>query len=173
MTTRAVDSGLHNATLLGASSPTMMCRAVIRTKASVPATAKAVASRRATGSAATSGSSSRATAGSPIHPSPRLAIVIPNCVAAMKASGFSAARSTRRARLEPRSISGMRRVRRTETMANSAATNIPFAATSASTAPRRSRTEVTDGSMGCHSSGGLHKAFPGGGVAPCRGFLAY
>ena len=49
------------------------------------------------GSGASSGSSSEASAGSPIQPSPRLAIVMPSCVAAMNWSGLSSARLTGRA----------------------------------------------------------------------------
>ena len=49
------------------------------------------------GRPAISGSMSVASAGSPIQPSPRLAMVMPSCVAAMNWSGFSSARLTGRA----------------------------------------------------------------------------
>ena len=56
-----------------------------------------VASEIGAGRCVSSGSISAASAGSPIQPSPRLAIVMPSCVAAMNWSGFSSARLTGRA----------------------------------------------------------------------------
>ena len=60
-----------------------MCSAVTMAKAIATAMLCAVASAIAAGRNAQAGSIIAASAGSPIQPRPRLAIVMPSCVAAM------------------------------------------------------------------------------------------
>src|SRR5437879_2333428 len=81
--------------------------------------------------------------GSPIHPRPRLASVMPNCAALKKASRCCKMKSATFARRSPRFISGLNCVSRTFTRANSAATKNPFSSTSATTASNRSRIDRT------------------------------
>src|SRR2546425_4251932 len=145
--TRAVGSALHNAMLLGASSPKMICRAVIRPKASAAEIVCCAAGRKVVGRSPSSGSISVATNGSPIHPRPRLAMVMPSWVAATNGSGFSVARWTSRAPRRPARTNCAIRVRRALTMENSAATNKPLAATRANTANRRSAIDADERSM--------------------------
>ncbi len=82
-TTRAVRSAYCRATVFGASSPSTMWSVVMVAKATATAMECAVGARSATGSLPSSGSITDAMAGSPIHPRPRLDIVIASCVAAM------------------------------------------------------------------------------------------
>src|SRR3989475_13158421 len=72
--TSAVGSALQNAMLLGASSPKIMCRAVIRPNASAAEIVCCAAGREVVGRPSSSGSISVATNGSQIHPQPRLAM---------------------------------------------------------------------------------------------------
>src|SRR6202011_976838 len=88
-----------------------------------------------------------ASAGSPIHPRPRLAMVMPSCVAAMYRSGWLTARWTARARRRPSVTSWSMRVLRTVTMENSAATKNPLASTSARTPARRHRMPASECSI--------------------------
>ena len=80
-----VRSGCCSATVFGASSPSTMWSAVMIANAMV----KAIECARRGGHAVAArarpnrGSSRTARAGSPIHPSPRLVIVMPSCVAAI------------------------------------------------------------------------------------------
>src|SRR5688572_28814863 len=75
------------------------------------------------------GSSSDATAGSPIQPRPRDESVIPNCVAEMYALRLFSIPSSRTAALSPSAAWVSIRDLRTATSANSLATKKPFAAT--------------------------------------------
>ena len=72
-----------SATVLGASSPSTMCSAVMRTNERTTLRVCAMPSASRSPSSANDGSNSLASAGSPIHPRARLAIVMPSCVAAM------------------------------------------------------------------------------------------
>ncbi len=76
-------SGYCSATVFGASSPSTICSAVMIENAMAIAIVCDVATEIGAGSHRSSGSSSDASAGSPTHPSPRLAMVMPSCVAAM------------------------------------------------------------------------------------------
>ena len=82
-THRAVISGRSRATVLGASSPSTMCSAVITANAQATAMVCAVVAAIGAGRNASAGSNSDASAGSPIQPRPMLAMVMPSCVAAM------------------------------------------------------------------------------------------
>ena len=82
-TMSAVRSACWRATVFGASSPRTMCSAVMKAKPSATEMVCEVAARRESGSRASPGSMIDDTAGSPIHPRPRLVIVIANWVAAM------------------------------------------------------------------------------------------
>ncbi len=92
-----VCSGYCSAMVLGASSPSTMWSAVMMLKAIANAIVWEVATEIGVGRWRSSGSSIDASAGSPIQPSPRLAIVMPSWVAAMNWSGLSSARLTGRA----------------------------------------------------------------------------
>src|SRR5438876_11650969 len=74
--TRAAGSALHRATLLGTSSPKMMCRLVIRPNASAAERVWCAAGCQPVGIPASRGPPSVATNGSQIHTGPRLANVI-------------------------------------------------------------------------------------------------
>ena len=91
--------------VFGTSSPSTMCSAVMPMNAIATATVCAVAREIMGGSDENAGSMIVATAGSPTQPSPRLAIVMPSCVAAMKFVGLSSARRTGRARRLPSAMS--------------------------------------------------------------------
>ena len=82
-TSSAVPSGFCRATVLGASSPKTMCSAVMKANAIATAAECDPACAQGAGTPCSVGSISRAMAGSPIQPRPRLAMVIPSCVAAM------------------------------------------------------------------------------------------
>ena len=82
-TQSAVASGRSRAIVLGASSPSTMWRAVMMAKAMATAMLCAVAIAIGAGSHTSAGSTMDASAGSPIHPSPMLDMVMPSCVAAM------------------------------------------------------------------------------------------
>ena len=75
---RDVASGCMRATAFGASSPRTMCRNVMNMNATVTATVWVAMSENGSGSITNMPSSTEATAGSPIHPSPRLATVMPS-----------------------------------------------------------------------------------------------
>ena len=79
----AVASARSSAMVFGASSPSTMCRAVMMANAIATAMLCAVVSAMAAGRNASAGWISEASAGSPIQPRPRLAIVMPSWVAAM------------------------------------------------------------------------------------------
>ncbi len=79
----AVASGRSRAMVFGASSPSTMCSAVMIANEMATAMVCAVVSARPAGSASNPGSMIDASAGSPIQPSPMLAIVMPSWVAAM------------------------------------------------------------------------------------------
>jgi hypothetical protein len=72
--------------------------------------------------AVSTGSSSDVTAGSPIQPRPRLASVMPNCVAAIASSSRSTARAAAGAPRLPACTHSFSCERRTATSANSVAT---------------------------------------------------
>ena len=82
---------------------------------------------------------SRANESSPNQPTPRLAAVMPICVTARYSVTPSTRRMARLAAAFPSPASSSRRVRRTRTMANSAATNTPLTITSRRTARIESR----------------------------------
>ena len=77
---------------------------------------------------------SRANESSPNQPTPRLAAVMPICVTARYSVTPSTTRIARLAAAFPSPASSSRRVRRTRTMANSAATKTPLTTTSTRTA---------------------------------------
>jgi hypothetical protein len=81
-TNMAVDSAFHKAILLGASSPNVMCKIVMRAYASVADTVWRATDRQPVGRSETRGSMTAVRVGVPIHPRARLAIVMPSCVAA-------------------------------------------------------------------------------------------
>jgi hypothetical protein len=79
----AVASGRSSAIHFGASSPKTISAAVMIANAIATAMLCAVAAARWAGRKDRAGSNTEASAGSAIQPRPRLAIVIPSCVAAM------------------------------------------------------------------------------------------
>jgi hypothetical protein len=87
-------------------------------------------------------SKTRAKAGSPRAPIPRLVAVTPSCIAAMKCDGVEVSRSTARARRLPCCSSSRRRVRLAVTRPYSAATKNAFKRIRAATA-KSSRAKVT------------------------------
>src|ERR1051325_1678867 len=84
--------------------------------------------------------------GSPIQPSASDAIVIPSWVAEMKSVGLLIKRNAACARRLPPAARASRRVRRTDTSANSAPTKNPFAPTNNKTAANfvRNLTRITE-----------------------------
>ena len=82
-TIMAVRSACWSAIVFGASSPSTMCRAVMRAKPTVTATVWAVTREMSAGRKSRPRSMSEATVGSPIQPRPRLDIVMASWVAAM------------------------------------------------------------------------------------------
>ena len=80
----AVRSGICRAIVLGISSPKTTCMKVMSMKAAVTASVWAVTNRQASGIRSSSGSISRARAGSPTKPRAILARVMPSWVAAME-----------------------------------------------------------------------------------------
>ena len=79
------------------------------------------------------GVSNRANTGSANQPNPRLASVIPSCVALNAASKLPTTRRAIRARRFPFPANGCNCVSRTLTIANSAATKNPFSSTNTTT----------------------------------------
>ena len=79
----AVVSARSSAIHFGVSSPKTISTPVMMVNAIATAMECAVAAASRAGRKATDGSMSDARAGSPIQPRPRLAIVMPSCVAAM------------------------------------------------------------------------------------------
>src|SRR5690606_12619112 len=133
-----VPSARWMAIILGTCSPSVMWRKVIRMNAVATAALCEAMPCQLPGSIEERRSKSRAKAGSPGHPSPRLATVIPIWAAEMNRLGSSMARSTARASRFPSAAICSMRVRRAETSANSAATKMPFARIRRKTEPRRS-----------------------------------
>ncbi len=139
--TRAERSGPARAMFLGTISPRTTCRATTIVSASTNATGCTRAS--GTPRAAKTGSSRCATAGSPMAPRPRDAIVIPSCAPAITSETCSIARKVVRAaprtfgRAAARSGCGGRR-----SSANSAPTKKALAA--------RSATASEDGGVVAH-----------------------
>ena len=110
---------------LGACSPALMCRKVI-TEKPTPKEIHCRISADSTFSQPNTGLSSRENTGSPIHPRPRLASVMPNCAALRNASNWPRIRLAALARRWPRRISTANCVSRTLTRANSDATKKAF-----------------------------------------------
>ena len=82
-TQSAVASECSSAMVFGASSPSTMCSAVTAANAIATAMLCDVVSAIGAGMNVKIGWIIDASAGSPIHPRPMLAIVMPSCVAAM------------------------------------------------------------------------------------------
>ena len=101
----AVISDRSSAIHFGVSSPKTISTAVIVVNAIATAMVCAVAAATYGGRNSIGRSIIDASAGSPIQPRPRLAIVIPSCVAAMYRSGALTARRTARAPRCPSAIS--------------------------------------------------------------------
>ena len=102
---RAVTSARSSAIHFGASSPSTICTAVMTVNATATLMLCAVVTATCAGRKSNEGCRNEASAGSPIHPSPRLAMVMPSCVAAMYLSGDVIARRTARAPEWPSAIS--------------------------------------------------------------------
>src|SRR6185369_13633723 len=113
----------------GTSSPIKMCRNVMKRKATAADKLWMIGSD-VTPAAARSGVKTCAKAGSPIHPSPRLARVIPSWVADRKYCSRSWWPRTARARQSPAWTSSSMRVFRTRAIESSAAVKNPFRKTS-------------------------------------------
>ena len=114
-----------------------MCRKVMDRNAMVPAAPWVASGASTPGNGANRLSRVCAIVGSPTHPRPRLASVMPSCVPEIERSMERTARRASLAFVSPRRIIASMRLRRDETSANSAATKKAFARTSSATTPSR------------------------------------
>ena len=149
---KAVRSGACRAKFFGMSSPKATCIKVISKRARAVAAVWMATALQVSRRNSNQGATSLAKAGSPTQPRAILASVTPSCVAAMERSSRLMARSASLAPLTPRRTISSMRVLRTDTRANSMATNKPLNATKAGTLSSSRISQTQPSTPRCNSS---------------------
>ena len=140
-TNNAKLSARSSANIFGISSPSTMCRKVITANAMMIARICATYAALPAGAIAfANGSSKLARVGSPTQPKASDASVTPSCVDEIKKLGSLISRTAARARRLPAAVRVSKRVRRTDTSANSAPTKNALAPTKNNTAKSFNKT---------------------------------